>query len=289
VLGAGLSGNTLAVDLKTLGLGFLLGLIVGVDALNEGLAGAGLTDVLNAEMKSLGDNAGVDALVDNDTDGVPGNIEDLAGLAVVELVGHTTLATAVGDNVNVISLLVDGEEVLQTNGTVLTVGLGKQISRASSQTKGAGRASVTATALPGGNEDDDADDDNLTPSASRSPGWYSKAGGGADFLRIDFLPAGAGTRSRSLPAACLLPPLSFLFSAERFPGPPRPTGGPPMTGATVSAGPWVVLERSTELGSGTTRGGERCGKSGLFFVHGCSDLPPGCDKKGSASSCCKSA
>jgi len=136
VLGAGLSGNTLAVDLKTLGLGFLLGLIVGVDALNEGLAGAGLTDVLNAEMKSLGDNAGVDALVDNDTDGVPGNIEDLAGLAVVELVGHTTLATAVGDNVNVISLLVDGEEVLQTNGTVLTVGLGKQISRASSQTKG---------------------------------------------------------------------------------------------------------------------------------------------------------
>jgi len=131
VLGAGLSGNTLAVDLKTLGLGFLLGLIVGVDALNEGLAGAGLTDVLNAEMKSLGDNAGVDALVDNDTDGVPGNIEDLAGLAVVELVGHTTLATAVGDNVNVISLLVDGEEVLQTNGTVLTVGLGKQITNSS--------------------------------------------------------------------------------------------------------------------------------------------------------------
>merc|ERR1740120_272954 len=86
-------------------------------------------------MESLGLNAGVDALVDNDTNGVLGHIEDAAGLAVVELVGHTTLATAVGDNVNVISLLVDGEEMLQTNGTVLTVGLGKQISRASSQTK----------------------------------------------------------------------------------------------------------------------------------------------------------
>merc|ERR1711865_1086364 len=37
-------------------------------------------------MESLGLNAGVDALVDNDTDGVLGHIEDTAGLTVVELV-----------------------------------------------------------------------------------------------------------------------------------------------------------------------------------------------------------
>ena len=135
VLGSGLLGNTLGVDFDAFGLSFLLGLVVGVDAVDESLAGSGLTDVLNTEMETLGDNAAIDALVDNDTNGVPGNIEDLAGLTLVELVGHTTLATAVSNHINVISLLEDGEEVLQTNGTVLTVGLGEQISSASSKTK----------------------------------------------------------------------------------------------------------------------------------------------------------
>jgi len=62
-------------------------------------------------MNTLGDNAVSNALVDDDTDGVRGDIVDSASLSVVELVGHTSLDGTIGNDVNVITLLV-GDEVL---------------------------------------------------------------------------------------------------------------------------------------------------------------------------------
>ena len=47
--------------------------------------------MLDSEVDSLWDDEGVDALVADDTDGMGGNVEDSAGLSVVELVGHTSV------------------------------------------------------------------------------------------------------------------------------------------------------------------------------------------------------
>jgi len=105
------------------------------------------------------------------------------------------------------------------------------------------RRELSRTALPAfwmvRRAEEDAGRADAPPPAGHlskacSSGAYStpsSGAGGADFFRMDFLFAGAGTRSR--PAAAF-PPLSFLFSADRLPGPPRPTGGPPTTGATVA-------------------------------------------------------
>ena len=110
VLSAWLDWNALNVDLGTFSLSFLLLGFVGVDSLDEGLSGLGLTDVLNSDVDAFGDNAGVDALVDDNTNGVGGDIKDSTSLSVVELVGHTTVGRSVSNDVDVISLLVDSED-----------------------------------------------------------------------------------------------------------------------------------------------------------------------------------
>ena len=40
-------------------------------------------------------------------------------------------------------------------------------------------------------------------------------------------------------------PPTFLFSAARFPGPPRPTGGPPTAGCAGAAG--EVVQRNSHI------------------------------------------
>ena len=67
--------------------------------------------MLNTHVNALRDDAVSNALVHNDTDGVRGDVEDLAGLSVVELVGHTSLDGAISDDIDEISLPV-GDEVL---------------------------------------------------------------------------------------------------------------------------------------------------------------------------------
>ena len=134
--GTGLNWNTLAVNLNTFGLGFFLCCIISVDTCDESLAGLGLTDVLDSDVDAFGDNAGVDALVDDNTNCVGGDIKDSTSLSVVELMGHTTVGTAVSNDIDVISLLVDSEESLEADWAVLTVGLREQVSCASSKTEG---------------------------------------------------------------------------------------------------------------------------------------------------------
>jgi hypothetical protein len=51
--------------------------------------------MLNSDGDLLGQNPALDALVDNDADGVLGDVEHAARLAVVGLVGHALLEGAV--------------------------------------------------------------------------------------------------------------------------------------------------------------------------------------------------
>ena len=76
-------------------LGLLLLQLVGLHAVQEVGPAGGVLDVLNTDGDALGQDAALDALVHNDADGVLGHVEDAAGLAVVGLVGHTLLESAV--------------------------------------------------------------------------------------------------------------------------------------------------------------------------------------------------
>ncbi len=85
---SGLSGDSLGEDLDTLGLGLALLGVVLTDSALEGLAALASADVLNSDVDSLGDDSASVLLVDDDSDGVLGHIENAAGLTVVELVRH---------------------------------------------------------------------------------------------------------------------------------------------------------------------------------------------------------
>ena len=89
--GARLDGHTLGVHLDARGLGVTLLGVVGADAVDECLSALGLADMFNADVNALRDDAGVDALVNNHTDGMLGHVEDSASLSVIELVWNTSL------------------------------------------------------------------------------------------------------------------------------------------------------------------------------------------------------
>ena len=120
--------DALRADLDTLGLGLSLLGVVGVDALDEGLSALTLAHVFNADVDALGDDAGVDALVHDNTDGVLGHIEDASGFAVVELVRKTGLHATITDNINVISLFVVGKQPGKWSSSVASERLGEQVS-----------------------------------------------------------------------------------------------------------------------------------------------------------------
>merc|ERR1719461_1902548 len=105
----GLTGLTLEGDPLAGLIGCLLLLVVGLDTVEELLTALGVLDVLNTNVDPLGEDLSAHALVDDDTEGVLGDVEHAAGLAVVGLVGHALLEGAVTLNVNNVSHLVCGQ------------------------------------------------------------------------------------------------------------------------------------------------------------------------------------
>lgn len=85
----GLSRLALQMQVDALLLGLLLLLGVLTDTADEILTGAGVLDVLEADVDALLEVAVADDLVQDDADGRLGHVVDDTGLAVVDLVGHT--------------------------------------------------------------------------------------------------------------------------------------------------------------------------------------------------------
>jgi len=123
-----LEGNSLGVDLDTSGLGLsLLGVVLSHSSL-EGFTALTSADMLNSDVNSLGDDSASVLLVDDNTDGVLGNIEDATGLSMIEFVGHTLVDGTVSNNVNEVTLLVSLHDLRQMNWTMLSEGLREEVS-----------------------------------------------------------------------------------------------------------------------------------------------------------------
>ena len=103
------------------GLTFLL--IILSDPVKEIVPSTALPYMFNSDMESLLHLTLFDLLVDGDADGALADVEDTAGAAVVELVGHAGVDGAVDDDVYVVSDFVFLEVVLHADGSVATEGL----------------------------------------------------------------------------------------------------------------------------------------------------------------------
>jgi hypothetical protein len=131
---SGLEGDSLGVDLDALSLGLALLGVVLSDSPLEGLAALGSAHMLNSDVNSLGDDPASVLLVDHDSDGVLGHVEDAAGLSMVELVGHALVDGTVGYDVNEVSLLVSLHDLGEVHGAMLSEGLREQVSGSCSVT-----------------------------------------------------------------------------------------------------------------------------------------------------------
>lgn len=85
----GKARRTLDLDGDALSGGLLLGLGVGLDSLQEVLAGSRGLNVLDSDVDALLDVSVPHLFVNDDTNGALGDVVDNAGLSVVDLVGHT--------------------------------------------------------------------------------------------------------------------------------------------------------------------------------------------------------
>ena len=66
-----------------------------VDLREDSLPALGVVQMFDPDGDPLGEDAALDALVDDDADGVLGHVEHAPGLAVVRLVRHALLEGAV--------------------------------------------------------------------------------------------------------------------------------------------------------------------------------------------------
>merc|ERR1719215_1798460 len=106
-----------------------LPLQVDLDTVKEILSALGVTNVLNTDGDTLGENSSFHTLVDDNAESTLGNIEHASGLAVVGLVGHTLLEGTATLNVNNVTPLVDLQVGGQMFHSLLLVGTREHVSR----------------------------------------------------------------------------------------------------------------------------------------------------------------
>lgn len=125
----GEEGGPLKVDLDS-GLGSVgLGLLVGDNAGENLLLAHALPNMLDPDMDPLLDDAAVHGLVDTNSDGSLGEVENNSGPSVVVLVGHTLVDRRVGENVNVVTDLDVHQVLRQVGKSVLPELLGEHVAR----------------------------------------------------------------------------------------------------------------------------------------------------------------
>jgi hypothetical protein len=128
--------GTLQVDLDTSLAGFILGLLVINLSLQNLLLALGLANVFNAHMNTLFKDTSIDKLVDTDTDGRLGNVEDNSSSSVVDLVWHTLVDRRISKDINVVTNLDLHQILRKVDRSVLTVLLSKHMARTRSCSEG---------------------------------------------------------------------------------------------------------------------------------------------------------
>ena len=128
------------LSLESLLLGFslldgsLVSFVVGDSSLQL-LLTLGRSDVFDSNVHELLHDSAVDELVDSDTEGSLGDVEDNTGSSLVSLVGHTLVDGRVDDDIDVITDLVDVQVSGEGKSTSLSELLGEKISSSSSVTE----------------------------------------------------------------------------------------------------------------------------------------------------------
>lgn len=117
---------------------FFPDLFVLVDSVDESKSGFGVLDVLNSEVDSLGQDVSSDSLVDNDTDGVLGDVVDSTGFTVVDLMWHTLLDGTVTFDIDDVASFVDVHVGSETWHTLASEFLGEHVTGSPSFTMGVG-------------------------------------------------------------------------------------------------------------------------------------------------------
>lgn len=132
----GTSRLSLQLDKGTGGLGLSTLLAVLLDTGQKVETGLGGLDVLNADTDTLLDLTVTNGLVNNDTEGTLGDVEDDTSLTVVELVGHTLLDGTVGLDVNEITDLVGLHVGGELDHAMLAEVTGEEMASTGTVTKG---------------------------------------------------------------------------------------------------------------------------------------------------------
>lgn len=125
---------SLEIDDDTLLLGVLLQLVVFLQTIQKVLATGRVLDVLNADVDLLGDHAGAHTFVDDDADGMFGDIVHPTSLTVVKLEGHTFVESTISLDVDDIATLVDFQESRQLLHTMVAKFTRKEVASATTNT-----------------------------------------------------------------------------------------------------------------------------------------------------------
>merc|ERR1719362_968756 len=123
VLCCWLGWDSLRFNLLACLLGLDLSLIVGLNSLDESESASGFSHMLNTNVDSLLDESSINALVDNDTDGMGSHVENTTSLTVIEFVWHTLVDRTISEHIDVVTDLVYDEVFREWSSSMLLVWL----------------------------------------------------------------------------------------------------------------------------------------------------------------------